>query len=545
MIAESVRSTVFAAVLRHPLAFTVALGIVVAANAAIILTGPGDPFMDDAWISLRYARNLVEGDGLVMNLGERVEGYTHPLWVLLDAIVLALHLPPRATLSFVGVGCWWGAALATRRAARDAGASSAAQWFAGATVACAATGVFWGLSGLETAAFAWALVVAIRLGEAARRGESRGVVAGIAFGVACWLRPEGALAMAIASSTTLATRAADGSRRRALTTAATMIGAAALTYAPWQLFRVLYYDALFPNTFFAKSAGHPTWMLERGARYVLESAKNGPLVPLVVIILLAPRVLTPGRALVPFAVAVALAAWTLWVGGDYLPFGRFIVPILPLLALGAASAYDELRERFQRRLVHTALCAVVLSGVIGHFGESRVRAFENATARYGAAGAWLRDYAEPSMLIATPAAGIIGWMSKVRVLDEFGLTDATIARTLDPRLDPKKLRAPAGHERGNAIYLLERAPDAILLANVWVRPIPLTPPAFRANLGITSITDRLLVEDQHFYERYDVLDYRLQDQQWFGLAVRKDSALHPSHPAYRGPAPATAATAAP
>jgi arabinofuranosyltransferase len=37
---------------------------------------------DDAFISFRYARNLVEGHGLVFNVGERVEGYTNFLWVL-------------------------------------------------------------------------------------------------------------------------------------------------------------------------------------------------------------------------------------------------------------------------------------------------------------------------------------------------------------------------------------------------------------------------------------------------------------------------------
>jgi len=40
---------------------------------------------DDAFISFRYARNLVHGDGLTFNPGERVEGYTNFLWTLLLA----------------------------------------------------------------------------------------------------------------------------------------------------------------------------------------------------------------------------------------------------------------------------------------------------------------------------------------------------------------------------------------------------------------------------------------------------------------------------
>jgi hypothetical protein len=38
---------------------------------------------DDAFITLRTVRNLVEGEGPRWNLHERVQGFTHPLWMLL------------------------------------------------------------------------------------------------------------------------------------------------------------------------------------------------------------------------------------------------------------------------------------------------------------------------------------------------------------------------------------------------------------------------------------------------------------------------------
>lgn len=49
---------------------------------------------DDMMISMRYAKNLAEGQGLVWNPGgERVEGYTNPLWVLYMAIFHLLPIP--------------------------------------------------------------------------------------------------------------------------------------------------------------------------------------------------------------------------------------------------------------------------------------------------------------------------------------------------------------------------------------------------------------------------------------------------------------------
>ena len=72
---------------------------------------------DDAFISFRYVRNLVEGHGLVFNPGEYVEGYTNFLWVLeLAAIWSLLGIPPEQAAPVLSVICtvgtlaamlWW------------------------------------------------------------------------------------------------------------------------------------------------------------------------------------------------------------------------------------------------------------------------------------------------------------------------------------------------------------------------------------------------------------------------------------------------------
>src|ERR1051326_6227945 len=58
---------------------------------------------DDAYISFRYARNLVDGHGLVFNPGERVEGYTNFLWVLGIAAGLSLGASAETTSLSLGV----------------------------------------------------------------------------------------------------------------------------------------------------------------------------------------------------------------------------------------------------------------------------------------------------------------------------------------------------------------------------------------------------------------------------------------------------------
>jgi len=64
-------------------AWTLLAMALLAARVALL----GSPFLllDDAFISFRYAGNLVAGQGLVFNPGERVEGYTNFLWTVLLA----------------------------------------------------------------------------------------------------------------------------------------------------------------------------------------------------------------------------------------------------------------------------------------------------------------------------------------------------------------------------------------------------------------------------------------------------------------------------
>ena len=48
--------------------------------------------VDDMFIFARYAENLAAGHGLVFNPGERVEGYSSPLWVSILGAAAALRL---------------------------------------------------------------------------------------------------------------------------------------------------------------------------------------------------------------------------------------------------------------------------------------------------------------------------------------------------------------------------------------------------------------------------------------------------------------------
>ena len=84
-------------------------GLVFAAIAAALVVWRASTLtalfwaQDDAYISFRFARNLVRGHGLVFNVGERVEGYTNFLWTVISAIPMALgHADPLHAMQWLG-----------------------------------------------------------------------------------------------------------------------------------------------------------------------------------------------------------------------------------------------------------------------------------------------------------------------------------------------------------------------------------------------------------------------------------------------------------
>ena len=305
-------------------------------------------FIDDAFITFRVVQQWTHGNGLVYNIGERVEAYSNFLWLVLlaplDLLGLNLILASKAVGGLLGVLT----ILVTYRFAQRLPLPELSPLL----LAVSAPFVAWMMGGLETILFTLLLVLS---GYRFVREEEtgRGWLSGLLFGLLALTRPEGLLFAAVAGGFRLwqlyqaRTRPAGQDWLRLIAGTAIIV--------PYYLWRYAYYGYFLPNTVYAKSMGlHPRPLLE-GVLYLYQNleAIGG------FFFLALPLVLLLAQAKRPFFVnymllnLAAYAFFALVGGGDWMPLQRFLVHILPftylLIHAGLARLWEIWPGRWERR----------------------------------------------------------------------------------------------------------------------------------------------------------------------------------------------------
>lgn len=278
---------------------------------------------DDAFISFRYARNLVRGHGLVFNVGEAVEGYTNFLWTLLTALGLALGLDPIDWTHLLGLASWVlvAALLVGHARARGRWPVAAAAWVA------FPYGRVFATSGLETASFTLLSTAAVLLALQVRDRRWAALAGGVA-GLAILSRPEGGLAVAAVVGLMLLR-----DRRWVLPALVPVV----VLVVPWVAFKLSVYGELLPNTFYAKAGAGPRWA--DGVGYLRLFFGANALLAVGVVAWALPGGPTQ-RPWARLVVGVYLGVYLLHIaraGGDFM-YARFCVPLVPLACVGLERA---------------------------------------------------------------------------------------------------------------------------------------------------------------------------------------------------------------
>lgn len=282
---------------------------------------------DDAYITFRVVDNFVNGYGLTFNPGERVQAYTHPLWMLLlsAAYILTSNLF-YTTLAVSYAFCVLTLIIAFRllksvwRSVLFFGVLLSSKAFIDYT----SSGLEYPLSFLLLCIFYCRFFTAVRNRAIASPPDLIvfGVIASLAF-----LNRSDSILLYAGPLAYLAWRTWPAYRFRL----AAYFAIAMAPVALWLAFSYLYYGFPFPNTYYAKVAtGIPrSLQLRQGLAYVANSINFDPVT--LGTIALGAAVALRVRTLPGLAAAASAALYVLYtvsVGGDFMSGRFFTMPFL-------------------------------------------------------------------------------------------------------------------------------------------------------------------------------------------------------------------------
>ena len=491
---------------RFPALRTVVLGVALLLFA-FLWFDYRDYWLDDAFITFRYSLNFARGLGPVYNALERVEGYTSFLWMGVAAIPLAIASVSSALASYKAfalfASCW-----VLFRVARfpSPDGRTRNRWL---VVVLASQPVFvlnCG-DGMETPLL---VLLMVELVLVMQRLPTRGTGALCGFGVAAlvWTRPESLpLVLAVPGLIALAHWGRDGLREWCLAFG----GAALLPIVGHELFRLSYYGAPWPNTFYAKATGDLIARLARGGTDLGRFFGPNPWSPPVALWVMSALALAGtwfarsslrarSSAVITWFGALWLmvlfrVSFDLWSGSDTMGRHRFVAPaIVPLAVLADAGARALWRGPW-RFVVGSALLLAIAFNVSGHAVHvETTRPYARGLERaHIALGRWLHETQPADAVLAIADAGAVPFFSRLETIDLWGLNDAAIAR----------MPGEYGERPGMVDYVMQRGPDLVVLWNQ--RPFLEREPGGGAPRGRViggQPLDRAIASDPQFRSRY-------------------------------------------
>jgi arabinofuranosyltransferase len=276
---------------------------------------------DDAFITLRAVDNLVNGRGFVFNVGERVQGFTNPLWALLVAIPYSISKEPFVTTVMMGVGfsTLFGALLVFGAPDRRVGSLVL-------FLLCFSKAfIDFSTSGLENP-MSHVLLIGL---AAAFFAERQSMLLVSLLASLCWVNRFDSIMMAAPMVLATFLSRPSWARLRAL-----LWGQ--LPALLWFTFAIIYYGFPFPNTAYAKlNTQIPRLeMMAQGVTYLLEVVYNDSLTAAMMLFAVAAAFSAKrqlGRSLVVMVSILCGTFYVISVGGDFMA-GRFLTPILALCA---------------------------------------------------------------------------------------------------------------------------------------------------------------------------------------------------------------------
>lgn len=430
--------------------------------------------VDDAYISFRYGKNFMSGNGLVYNEGEYVEGYTNFLWTVITspftknksidistfALIIGLllsifniYLLTRITKQFLNIFPLNPSYLILLPVMFFVLDDSIA---------------FWAIGGMEFPMYTLFILAATYYYFRINKARQNYIYMSLLLMFCTMTRPEGNMIFVITMVHFLLYRNSIMKWKRKFVVIILLYALFAFLYYG---FKYLYYGQLIPNTFYAKGVTDITMNLLLGFKYL--ALCIGTRLYIFIFILFIPfkKVVKDPKQSYLILFSVVYIIYLLVVGGDWMIANRFFVPIIPFLyilstigiinTINKISSMGKKYEKIKSKIINSgaAILCILLFTVTLSLLEYKELIIKDENYKYeqqwSMFGRWLKNNVSPETVIAVGPAGKIPYYSGLYTIDMWGLNNDYIAKTHSKRLQ-------AGHKKFDFEYVLSLNPEFII-----------------------------------------------------------------------------------
>lgn len=360
---------------------------------------------DDSYITFRYVERFLEGKGITFNDGDRVEGFSHPSWFFI-LVFFKFILPFNLEFLSKVLGFLFSIILIFYLMKNENLFSSLlSALFLLSTPAF----LYYSTSGLETPLFTLLIFLSFYFRE-------NFILSGIFLGFLSITRPEGALYGFLFFLFNLKFKEKK------------WIFGLILFLIPlvsYEIFRIIYFNDIFPNTFYAKPSG--LYGSSGGFYYLFPwiYAIGGPFI---FILFFYSKI--PKEAL---ALLLANLIFLFYTQGDWMSFGRLIFPVFPVIVFIFSKFLDDtlnfLKEKFPLKKIIFLILLPLFSLIVwypqiyNYLKEEGLNTVMKGKDQI-LVGQWFEKNIKKGTKVATIRLGGLSYKAKNLVfLDLYGLTD--------------------------------------------------------------------------------------------------------------------------
>jgi len=330
----------------------------------------------------------------------------------------------------------------------------------------------WATSGLAAMPFALT-VFAVYERLFGDPDHPRGFQAGVFAALAGLIRADGTVWVLMLLAAAALLWLQRGPARKHLRALATTLALLVIVVGAHVGWRYGYYGDYLPNTARVK-AGVSSIRLERGFNYGVSYLLTLPALALVVVAAARSwRGAAWQRVAPAFVIFVGTLAYAAWVGGDFMPMGRFLLPLVPFVAVLLGALWQRFKPAVALALTVVCIALNVLAcfdvpvvpdRVVERFHfrtdrewESEIAKFERMKRRNAereVQGKALALFVEPGESMILGAIGALGYYTNLEVYDLYGLVSPSVIAASEPLEN-----ASPGHDRRvDYSFFLDRKP---------------------------------------------------------------------------------------